>query len=333
MFPLEPTIEKENHLLQNFFSEGDIEYLMSGRCGIYHCLLDIIKTDNKKVAYLPLYTCETVIAPFVKAGFQLRFYSLDKNMRPVFCDDMISQISVLSICGYYGFSNYDRKFVKKCHEKGVVIIEDMTHSLLSKDGLDCYCDYAAGSFRKWIGIACGGFALKKHGKFTDKPMTPHEEHLRLRYEAIEKDSNDLFWKGEMLLRQIFDDFGGDEKSKYIINHVDIESIRQKRRKNYQYLLDCVKADDYLRVVFPVLDKASVPSHFTVFVEDRDKVQKYLKNLGIKNSVFWPQGPYINLESQEDTKYIYDHVMSIACDQRYTKKDLNTIVEALNNYQK
>ena len=332
MFPLEETCDKQNHLLDSFWPQGDLQYLMSGRCGIYHCLLDILQHDSKRVAYLPLYTCETVVAPYVKAGFKLKFYSFDRNMTPIFEDEALDEISLINICGYYGFSNYDKAFVKKCHERGIIVMEDMTHSVLSKDALDENCDYAAGSLRKWMGVACGGFALKRSGKFNVQAMPPHEQHLKLRYDAINNDDNDVFWEGEMLLRQIFDDYASDDQSRYIMDHVDYDVICQARRENYQTLLDNVKENPAFQVVFPVLDENSVPSHFTILAEDRKKVQAYLKALDIKNAVYWPQGPYIVLDGQEDTAFIYEHVVSICCDQRYTREDMLRVAEALNNYR-
>ena len=134
--------------------------MMSGRCGIYRCLLDLAQRDTRKVAYVPMYTCETVLAPFLKAGYQLRFYEVDRQLHSVFDPAVLDEISVLSLCGYYGFSNYDHDFVRRCKDRGVTIFEDATHSILSADGIDPLCDYVAGSFRKWMGVPCGGFAIK-----------------------------------------------------------------------------------------------------------------------------------------------------------------------------
>lgn len=56
LFPLEPVLAQENSLFTQLEALGDLQYAMSGRCGIYHCLLDILKNDKKRVAYLPAYT-------------------------------------------------------------------------------------------------------------------------------------------------------------------------------------------------------------------------------------------------------------------------------------
>ncbi|MFR0054968.1 MAG: hypothetical protein ACLRVO_13760 [Blautia wexlerae] len=47
------------------------------------------------MAYLPSYDCETVLGCFVKAGYEIHYYDFDKNLSPVFEEEMIPQISVL----------------------------------------------------------------------------------------------------------------------------------------------------------------------------------------------------------------------------------------------
>lgn len=53
-------------------------------------------TDQKRVAYLPSYDCETVLGCFVKAGYEIHYYDFDKNLSPVFEEEMIRR-SVFSL--------------------------------------------------------------------------------------------------------------------------------------------------------------------------------------------------------------------------------------------
>ena len=159
-FPYEALLPEKNNFLEGLCPDtGDLRYLMSGRCAIYYALEDYKNTDMRRIAYVPIYTCETVLAPFHKAGYTLLFYDFDRNMNPVFDPAVLDQISVISICGYYGFSSYNREFVAECSRRGIGIIEDTTHSIFSSDGIDPHCDYIVGSLRKWIGVAAGGFAI------------------------------------------------------------------------------------------------------------------------------------------------------------------------------
>ena len=346
-FTYEPLPETENHYLENLCPPGgSLRFFMSGRCANYYALQDICLTDTKKAAYVPVYTCETVLAPFLKAGYELLFYDVSKDLTPIFDERVLDRISVVNLCGYYGFCSYDREFIRKCSERGIIIVEDTTHSLFSSDGVDPHCDYVVGSMRKWIGVPAGGFAIKRKGSFSLPVLPPDETHLSMRSismrgkqqllqsgtpdpQAIQK-FNDTFWDAEMMLRRIFDSYGSDRDSEYIIRHYDFEQLKQRRRANYQYLLDHMPEHPQLTVIFPVLKKGTVPSHFTVYAEDRDMVQSYLAGRGIKTTTYWPQGPMVDTEGHDDAAYIYSHVLSFTCDQRYETEDMEYICRQIED---
>lgn len=325
---------------------GDLQYFMSGRCGIYHVLSDYKKRDSKQVAYVPLYTCETVLAPFHKAGYELIFYDFDQNMAPIFDPSVLDRISLISICGYYGFSTYDRSFVAECSRRGICVLEDVTHSVFSSDGIDPHCDYIAGSFRKWIGVSCGGFAIKRYGSFFEKPMPFQPEHVTWRKECLSLKENwdayssqkqqelsslgtELFWKSEMQLRQIFDSYGSDQESIQILKYYPFQELCQKRRTNYQYLLDHLQPSDSWEPVFQYLPDGTVPSHFTLYARDRKALQEKLADSKIGCTVYWPVGPLVHLGEHPQTQYIYNHVCSLPCDQRYGEEEMQRICDVLN----
>ncbi len=329
--------EKTEPLDNGYFSricppDGEVRFMMSGRCGIYYCLQDILRNDRRKTAYIPIYTCETVIAPFVKAGYSLKFYEIEKNLHSVFDPSVLDEISVISLCGYYGFCNYDKEFVSECRKRGIIVFEDMTHSLLSSDGLDPLCDYAAGSFRKWMGVPCGGFAIKTNGRFSCEALPPHPEHLSLRIRTINEPGNDLFWEGEMLLRKIFDSYASDDASEYTLRHADLDMICTRRRENYLALLNCLCGNlNGITVIFPELPENTVPSHFVIYAEERDALQSFLLERNIRSTVYWPVGPEIHLEGHDTARYIYEHILAIPCDQRYMPSDMGRVSEALNQF--
>ena len=329
----EPLLREENGYFQRLCrGGGEVSFTMSGRCGIYQCLEDIKRRDQKRVAYLPMYTCETVAAPFHKAGYAIRFYEVDRGLRSIFDQAVIGDISVLSLCGYYGFLDYDRGFVQACHDRGVVIFEDLTHSLLSDGGLDPLCDYAAGSFRKWLEIPSGGFAVKFGGVFSTACRQPHQEHLALRRQYLETHSMEAFWGAERMLRQIFDLYGSDEESEYILRHADFEEIKERRRDNYRTLLEALPERlRGLRPVFPALPEGTVPSHFCLYADNREHFLAYLQENGVPYKVFWPVGPLVDLTGHPTVQWIYEHIMALFCDQHQTGEDMLRLAGILAGY--
>jgi hypothetical protein len=320
---------------------GDLRLCMSGRCALYYCLLDLKQGDAKRVAYLPAYTCETVIAPYKKAGYELRFYDVTpQRLTPQFDRAMIPHISVLGLCGYYGFSSYDRSFVEDCAAAGVAVIQDITHSVFSAGGIDAHADYIAGSLRKWMGIPSGGIALKRKGLFTLPLLPPDEEHIRGRLAcfggASEEEASDIFWTTEMRLRQMFDAYESDRLSSDIIAHYPCRDLIRRRRENYVRILSRSPFSPRLSPVFPELPDGVCPSHLALYSPGREEARSFLAGCGIKSTVYWPFHNEFDLSgggpagspAWPGAAYIYGHIFSVPMDQRYGVEDMDLLCDAL-----
>ena len=58
----------------------DMALLSTGRSAISYALKHIEPHINKKRALLPSFTCHTVIQPFLDAGYEVNYYSVDKRL-------------------------------------------------------------------------------------------------------------------------------------------------------------------------------------------------------------------------------------------------------------
>lgn len=346
-FPFGKMQEKENGYFERVCpGAGDVRHLMSGRCAIYLCLQDSLLTDTRKTAYLPAYTCETVSGCFVKAGYQIYYYDVDETLTPLFDRSLIDKISFLLICGYYGFSTYDEDFVKACHEKGVTIMQDTTHTAFSPLPACPWADYVAVSLRKWMGVTSGGLAFKRKGAFQVSPIALDETHLAIRTEALtkreayertgdetlNKESSEAFWKAEWMLREIFDMQEGDADSLYRIRHYPIENSVEKRRENFTYLLEHLPENPAVRPVFTELPKDVCPMFFPFLCEDRQNLMDHLAAWQIPPKVYWPVPPFIHIEDYPHAEYVYGHIMSISCDQRFGLEDMERVVRVFEMYK-
>jgi hypothetical protein len=335
--------DQEKVSLRGLFGGEDMRFCMSGRCAIYYCLLDLIRSDTKRTAYLPAYTCETVIAPYKKAGYTLKFYDVDpRGLVPRFDRGLIGKISVLSLCGYYGFSNYDRDFVDECVRTETAVIQDITHSAFSSGGIEERAAYTAGSLRKWLGIASGGIAVKRRGRFVPGLLPPEEEHLRGRFACFEErkrvvnheegasdeKAGEIFWTTELRLREIFDAYAGDSLSEEILERFPYGDMIRKRRENYAAVLAADPFGAEVKPVFPVLDEGVCPSHMSLYSPDRNAAQEFLDGQGIGSTFYWPFHGEVCLNDFPGTRYICDHIYSVPVDQRYTAKDMALVCEAL-----
>lgn len=324
------------------YNDNNTIFAMSGRCAIYTCLKDLNAKEGS-IAYVPAYTCETVLSCYVKAGYNLRYYDVvPEGMVPLFKEEDLDGVSVINVCGWFGFLTYDHEFIKKCAEKGITILFDTTHSPLYYDPLSTY---AAGSLRKWMGIAAGGVAKKLNGPFTVEMLDAESQHMKGRYssmdlrsKALETNDNkynemasNVFWETELRLRKIFDAYKSDEKSIEIAKHFDFDAMRQIRRRNFTILSENAKPNGW-EPVFTTLGDDDIPSHYTIYCADRADMEKYLDQNNVKHTAFWPQPPMIDdISKYPGAKYINTHVLSVQLDQRWNEEDMHQLISILNIY--
>ncbi len=345
-FPLETLPNQNSGWIEQIVGpQDDIRHMMSGRCGILLSILDWMHTDQKRVAYLPAFTCETVMDGYVKAGYRIVCYDLDPQLNPLYDPAMLEEISIFHLCGYFGFNTFDEVFAQQCANRGIAVLLDATHSVFSKGGIPDCVTYVASSFRKWFGVTCGGIAIKRGGQFLLQPEEIHQSHLDLRYACLSSSgvaietqnatichhAETLYWDAELLLRKVFSIQKSDQQSIDIVNGYPVSFMIQKRRENYLQLLEGIRQLETIQPFFPVLSDGVCPSHFSVYAQNRDALQKHCKEQGIVAKLFWPVPPYIEAINYPGATYIYNHILSLPCDQRYGPQEMQFILDTLGSF--
>ena len=102
---------------------------------------------------MPAWYCDSMVRPFLDAGFKVKYY-------PVYPDCGLKQeidmdADVLFVMDYFGYTT-GNTVNHPC------TIRDVTHSLFSKNYGDA--QYYFGSLRKWCGVWTGGYAWTMNGE-------------------------------------------------------------------------------------------------------------------------------------------------------------------------
>lgn len=203
-------------------------------------------------------------------------------------------------------------------------------------------DYFVGSIRKWCGVPDGGFAVCKVGQFEDKPQNVDKELEIAKMEASILKYKCLFeGKGEKqtflkryreaedILNNQDEYYSISDLSTIIQSNLDIENLINKRRKNFEVIVDCLKEIGFLgeKLIFNTLNDNEVPLYCPILCEEREKVQSVLALNNIYAPVIWHKAecsPVVD----EDADYVYDHILCIPVDQRYDSDDMERIVTVL-----
>lgn len=328
---------------------SDYVWMSTGRSATRFVLRTIEERnpDIKKVALLPPFTCHTVFEPFIDFGYVIHTVPVDLNLMTsaeeiVRCQTMCGA-GVVLVHRYYGFNtlpSFDQA-VKTLHENGVIVIEDCTQCLYSNFAISD-ADYVVASIRKWCGVPDGGFAVCKEGFFPIKPHNSDEKMVEakriaseLKYQYLFEGKGDKptfkakYREAEHLLDSQGMYYTIGYLSAAIQAELDVELLKKKRQNHYRVLIEGLRNQKGVRIVFDSLPEEVVPLYCPILVDDRKAMQDLLADNDIYAPVVWPKAdncPIID----EVAESIYEKILCIPVDQRYDVEDMRRIIDVINS---
>ncbi len=305
-----------------------------------------------KIALLPEYTCSSVIAPMEEMGVTCCYYPVNKDFTvdEEILFDLIGKFApqMVYFQSYYGFDTL--KSVKQTYQlvqqRGILVVEDITHSWLC-DFNTTDTDYSLASLRKWLEIPDGGVLLSNKNALdfdinsAESAMIVSEfvkaSELKEKYFATfnssDKDAfRQHYQNAKDLLQQDTTIYRMSSTTQSVLAQTDFDYVVKRRRGNATFLQQNIKSD----WVIPCgveLEGGTTPLYYPIYVKgDRRKLQKELAEHDVYCPVHWPIPSQASHLISEMGMYIYSHVLSLICDQRYDEDDMKAIVHIINNYK-
>lgn len=328
---------------------SDYVWLSTGRSAILYSIKTIEerKPGIKRVAVLPSFTCDTVFEPFLKLGYEVYYYPVEKDLTTT-SDAILETVfkhdaSIVLFHRYFGFNTLDGQVDRMCEilrGLGKFTIEDCTQCLYS--GIPrANSDFTVGSIRKWTGTPDGGFAVCRSGVFYNKPERPDYELEAAKVKASYAKYDYLFGhkgdKAEMLaLYRKAEDILDNQNEIYAISQMSakvqsnltVDGLIHKRRSNFNILRSSLNG--LIQPIFSLDGNQAVPLYFPILVDDRAALQKHLVKNAIYAPVVWPKDDKQPVQC-DGAEYSYEHLLCIPIDQRYDADDMNRIVEVINSF--
>lgn len=338
-------------------------YTASGREAIELALISLERErpDIRKRCLLPAYMCDCVFLPFLHRGWELVFYSVDRELEAageeIFRLALEHDPGLIFIHPYYGADTCAglRRQLAGLRRSGVLVMEDVTQSYyLEEAGKNA--DFVVGSLRKWYAVPDGGFVVSDI-PLAEDVLETGEEYARERLVPLvqkweylkEKERRTggaltagwLPRKAEYLkrnrsLENALDCYQGVRRisriSVEILSRVDEEDARRRREENYHALYQHIRGMKRLWAILPEKE-AQAPLYLPVYAKERDSLQRFLAGYGIYAPVLWPVGEENKDFLQGDGSYIFEHMLALPIDQRYDAGDMEQIAEALALYEK
>ena len=320
-------------------ADRDGVYTISGRTAIDVILQDMLRIRTVKSVEMPAWCCDSMIAPFVSRGIDIRFYDgfMVHGSRFMVNDGSFESCDIFYMTNYFGYENIlPIETVRMFKEKGAVVLYDRTHSfLMDDDPYLAYADYSFASIRKWLGVI-GGAVVEGVKNVALKPCpyrVPKETAMQMKQAYMSGD--DTVDKQEFLkfygefghhLAEDYCDYAMDDLSYAIYKATDFEEMKAQRRANAQYLHEHLNLQ-FLSPLTPNACPLFVPVLFHN-KEERDRVRKRLIEAEIYCPIHWPKPAQITASFEANK--IYDTELSLICDQRYTADNMARMVAVINN---
>lgn len=323
----------------------DKRYLLSGRTALDYILRDVRSERKLNHAILPSYCCHTMIEPFIRNGFQIRFYDVYFEKGKRLCADIsdLRKDELFYHMSYFGCEQLQGMDLAEIRQHCACIIDDRTHSWLSDDAtIDA--DYTYTSFRKWAGFYGIAEAGKRGGKFTVETGERGERYSQFRQKAMLMKQGYIlngtgdkqvflehYAKAEDLLIKKYVGYVPTEESIWQLMTADLACIKNQRRKNADILLEGLKDITGCELIFPERRTGDTPLFVPILIlEKRNELRQYLINNQVYCPVHWPISE-CHKGISERAFDIYGKEMSLVCDQRYREKDMSRIVCLIKNY--
>lgn len=317
-----------------FVQIPDTYYFASGRTALYQ----ILKSLNSRLnnIWLPDWLCHTMVDAVKQAGFKCAFYALDDTFK--------ASLSALDASGfkdgdlvllinYFGLQDLTEtaKAIKDAYPNAIVTEDDVQAYYSFVETTNPYADYRFTSLRKTFAIPDGGLVYTMHPMpLAIQPNTFAKYKIEggvMKLHRGEKGIKDedylaLFEKGSALIDDNYESVMSHD-AEMLYAGTDFQWVKQKRQENVTYLIEGLKSFG----LKPMIDipNTSVPLFVPIWLDDRNTVRKRMFQHKVFCPVHWPlEGLSLKRGAE-----MAQHELSLIIDQRYSKKDMDLIIDIIN----
>lgn len=327
---------------------SNIKYLLSGRTALDYIVREILLKKRVDSALLPSYCCHTMIEPFLRNGIPVRFYDVYYDPSKGLCVEIppARENEIFYFMEYFGSKKLYGIDTKKIRGQWDVVIDDSTHSWMSGGPL-IDADYRFVSVRKWAGFSAIALAVSNVGSFQgvckqmeNKPYCEMREHgfaLKRDYISGKPTEKNVFLsefnRAEDLLEKDYVGYRPSIDAIENLENLDYEFLKKRHCENAQVLIDGLQGIHGIQFMFDKFDTDETPLFVPILVSDgRDELRKFLIDHQVYCPVHWPLSDF-HKGLSERALGVYNSELSLVCDQRYDKEDMERISALVRDYVK
>lgn len=283
-----------------------------------NALLYLLKVQDINKVYIPYYLCSSVSEKLIKNGYEIEYYKVDIEFRPII-NKVMEENEVLYIVNYFGQISNEQICVFKNKYKKIVI--DNTHAFFQKPLLNVDTIY---SCRKYFGVPDGAYL------YTEKNLTEElevdvskdrMEHILGRFEGNASDYYLNFQKVDHVLQDLPIKLMSNLTNN-LLGAIDYETVRQIRNENYAFL-----ENEFNEVNQLQLNTPNGAFAYPLYIENGLEIKKILAKKKLYIPTLWSNA--LKSTEEESLEYRYSaNILPIPCDQRYGINDMEYITNLI-----
>jgi hypothetical protein len=282
----------------------------------------ILKANAIQKLYIPYFTCDVLLEPLEKLHISYSFYHIDKNMFPLFTEE-IKENEALLYTNYFGvFTSQVEEILQKCAR----VIVDNAQAFFTKPFPNIDCFYSA---RKFFGVPDGAYLYCNHS--IKEELAQDESYNRYTYLVgrMEKGAENYFAEykkiNSSLSKQAIKQMSFSTQR--LLQSIDYQNIISKRKSNFSFLHQTLGDTN----MFPLhaLHTDDVPMVYPYTIPQGSELKKYLIANSIYVATYWPN---VLAWCTEDSweYFLANHTVFIPIDQRYGTEDMEKIVQLIES---
>ena len=300
---------------------GRVRFTYSGRAAIFQILRQLNaqpgRDRRRTTVLIPAFHCPTVVDPVLHAGFDVRFFAIDRDLRVV-QDDLLrkldDKVAAAIFIRYFGFAEDLRKLFQAVRDAGAMVIEDRSHSFISAGPLRLArgdADVTTYSFWKLIPCFVGGGILPSDDSIlpsiarlsgpsasdslarvramTSQLFAPQTELLSDLTERLVGREHRTFVPKPTIRKSAAESYPYDETAaewrmptfaRFILARANLQYVADARRRNFTKFADVLIATGEMSPIYRRLDSDVCPWGFPVRIRKRQERDYLLHAKGV-----------------------------------------------------
>ena len=288
-----------------------------------NCLEYILRSHKYIKIYIPYYTCEVVLEPLNKLGIAYEFYhiNLDFELAEVIC---LKKDEALLYTNYYGLK---QRYVEKLAlQYGSQLIVDNTQAFYAEPVSGVSTFYTC---RKFFGVPDGAYLYTDMELAMELERDVSYDHTKFLTKRIDLGAEAGFADyrkqddglTELPIKQM------SRFTQRMMQSIDYEDIKNKRRANYMQLHKYLEKSNQLRLT---LESDTVPMIYPYFT-DNDGLRQHLIQNKIFVAKYWQNVDEWVYGNSIESK-LANYMVPLPIDQRYGEEEMNNIIKCIDAYE-